>query len=56
VSAPVSTEINGTEHSADRRSVLLGAAAAYAAGGRGVLGHRARKSGGEAALLLGQVK
>ena len=43
-------------HAAERLSVLLGAAAAYAAGGKVALEDYARRAGGEAALLLGQVK
>ena len=43
-------------HAAERLSVLLGAAAAYAAGGKAALEAYAKRSGGEAALLLGQVK
>lgn len=39
-----------------RLAELLGAAAAYAAGGRSALEDLARKSGGEAKALLGQIK
>jgi hypothetical protein len=37
-------------------SELLGAAAAYASGGRAALEHHARKAGGAAGALLGQMK
>jgi hypothetical protein len=45
------------DHSAPQKlAELLGAAAAYAAGGRAALENHARKSGGAAGALLGQMK